>query len=80
MFGNTISKMNVSFQFYKDFDDELKHYFENRVNYLTGTVYYSYEDSPVDDDMKIILFNFYNFSGTPQAEEHKNKLQSLIKF
>lgn len=28
--------------------------------------------------MKIILFNYYNFAGTPQTEEHKNKLQSLL--
>ena len=64
--------------YYKDFDDELKRYFRNRVNYLTADVYYSYESQPIDDDMKIILFNFYNFSGTPQTEKHKNKLQSLI--
>ena len=32
-----------------------------------------------DDDMKIILFNFYNFAGTPQTEEHKEKLQNLLK-
>lgn len=22
--------------------------------------------------------NYYNFAGTPQTEEHKNKLQSLL--
>lgn len=64
--------------YYTDFDNELKLYFKNRVNRLTADVYYSYEDAPVDDDMKIILFNFYNFSGTPQTEKHKNKLQSLV--
>ena len=45
---------------------------------MTATVYYSYWDCEVNDDMKIILFNYYNFAGTPQTEEHKNKLQSLI--
>jgi hypothetical protein len=25
------------------------------------------------------LFNFYNFSGTPQTEEHKEKLERLLK-
>lgn len=69
--------------YFKDFDDELKRYFESRVNYLTADVYYSYGDendeSYINDDMKIILFNFYNFSGTPQTEKHKNKLQSLLK-
>lgn len=80
-FANNEFSININgkYVFYKDFDDELKRFFENRVNYLTGTIYYSYEDAPVDDDMKIILFNFYNFAGTPQAEEHKNKLQALIK-
>lgn len=60
-----------------DFDDESKIYFRTRVNYLTATVYYSYEDQPVTDDMKIILFNFYNFAGTMQTEEHKNRLQAF---
>ena len=68
--------------YFKDFDDDLKRYFKNRVNYLTADVYYSYGDENdelyINDDMKIILFNFYNFSGTPQTEKHKNKLQSLL--
>lgn len=65
--------------YFKDFDNEVKRFFESRVDYLTGTIYYSYDDCPLTDDMKIILFNFYNFAGTPQTEEHKNKLQTLIK-
>ena len=65
--------------YYKDFDDNLQHFFRNRVNYITAVIYYSYPDVPITDDMKIWLFNFYNFSGTPQTEEHKNKLQSLLK-
>ena len=68
--------------YFKDFDDDLKRYFKNRVNYLTADVYYSDGDENdelyINDDMKIILFNFYNFSGTPQTEKHKNKLQSLL--
>ena len=75
-----VNNQNV---YFKDFDAELKRFFKGRVNYLTGDVYYSYdnlelEDGKITDDMKIILFNFYNFAGTPQTEEHKNKLQSLI--
>ena len=72
-----VSGKNV---YFKDFDNELKRFFESRVNFLTGDVYYSYEnsDAEITDDMKIVLFNFYNFAGTPQTEEHKNKLQSLI--
>lgn len=65
--------------YFKDFDDKLQWFFESRANSMTALVYYSYPDVPVTDDMKIYLFNFYNFSGTPQTEEHKNKLQSLIK-
>jgi hypothetical protein len=69
--------------YFNDFDSELKRFFKGRVNYLTADIYYSYEDSEnneakITDDMKIILFNFYNFAGTPQTEKHKNKLQSLI--
>lgn len=64
--------------YYKDFDKKLRFFFDSRVNYLTATVYYSYPDIPVTDDMKICLFNFYNFSGTQQTEEHKNKLQKLL--
>lgn len=75
-----VNNQNV---YFKDFDSELKRFFRSRVNYLTGDVYYSYEnleleDGKITDDIKIILFNFYNFAGTPQTEEHKNKLQSLI--
>jgi hypothetical protein len=65
--------------YFKDFDPDLKHFFEMRVNYITAVVYYSYPDIPVTDDMKIWIFNFYNFSGTPQTEKHKNMLQSLLK-
>ena len=64
--------------YFKDFDDELKLYFSSRVDGFVATVYYSYDDNPLTDDMKIILFNYYNFSGTPQTEEHKNRLQSLL--
>ena len=65
--------------YFKDFDDDLKLYFTSRVNGFVATVYYSYDDNPITDDMKIILFNYYNFSGTPQTEEHKNMLKNLIK-
>lgn len=76
-FPIVVSGKNV---YFKDFDNELKRFFKSRVNFLTGDVYYSYEnsDAEITDDMKIVLFNFYNFAGTPQTEEHKNKLQSLI--
>lgn len=63
--------------YWRDFDEEARMFFKSRVNYITGTVYYSYEDNLVTDDMKIILFNFYNFAGTPQTEEHKNRLMAF---
>ena len=64
--------------YWKDFDKEMRIFFRSRVNSMTATVYYSYDDNPVTDDMKIVLFNYYNFAGTYQTEEHKNKLQSLL--
>ena len=65
--------------YFKDFDKDLQLLFERRVNWLTATVYYTYEDAPLTDDMKIILFNYYNFAGTPQTEAHKNMLNNFIK-
>ena len=65
--------------FYKDFDDELKIYFDRNLDRMEAIVYYSYPDNPITDDEKIAIFNFYNFTGTPQAEEHKIKLQNLLK-
>ena len=65
--------------YFKDFDKDLQRFFESRVNYLTAVVYYTYEDIPASDELKIKLFNFYNFAGTPQTDEHKKKLQSLLK-
>lgn len=64
--------------YFKDFDEELYYFFKSRVNSLTAIIYYSYRDTQIDDDMKIILFNYYNFAGTPQTESHKNKLQQLL--
>ena len=80
-FGNNEFPIQINGRdiYYKDFDKDTKMFFQSRVNYLTATVYYSYPDCLVDDDMKIILFNYYNFAGTPQTEEHKEKLQNLLK-
>lgn len=64
--------------YWKDFDKDSRQYFINRANGLTANVYYSYPNCKVTDEMLVILFNYYNFAGTPQAEEHKNRLQSLI--
>lgn len=64
--------------YWTEFDKETRMLFKSRVNNMIATIYYSYDDNPVTDDMKIVLFNYYNFAGTPQTEEHKNKLQSLL--
>ena len=46
---------------------------------LRVQLYYSYANDPITDDEKIIIFNHYNFAGTPQEESHKNKIQSFLK-
>ena len=65
--------------YFKDFDKDLQRFFESRVNYMTGTVYYTYPDIPASEDVLITLFNFYNFACTQQTEDHKNMLKNLIK-
>lgn len=62
-----------------DLSEDLRLLFQRRIGYMTATVYYSYFDMPITDDMKIALFNFYNFSGTPQTVEHKEMLQKLLE-
>ena len=64
---------------FNDLDSDLKTFFLRRLGYMTATVYYSYFDMPITDDMKITLFNFYNFAGTPQTVEHKQMLQKLLE-
>lgn len=65
--------------YWKDFDKESRMYFKSRANVLNANIYYSYPDCKVTDEMLVILFNYYNFAGTPQAESHKEKLQSLLE-
>lgn len=62
-----------------DFDESAKRHFKSRLSSITAVVYYTYDDDNLTDDDKIRLFNFYNFSGTPQTEEHKNTLKKLLK-
>jgi hypothetical protein len=45
---------------------------------IRAQIYYSYENDPITDDEKIVIFNHYNFAGTPQEEEHKNRLYSFL--
>ena len=80
-FLNNEFPVEIGFEkyYYKDFDDKLKTYFNRNLDMMEAIFYYSYPDNPITDDEKIQIFNFYNFTGTPQAEEHKIKLQSLLK-
>ena len=80
-FLNNEFPVEIGFEkyYYKDFDDELKTYFNQNLDRMEAIFYYSYPDSPITDDEKIQIFNFYNFTGTQQAEEHKIKLQGLLK-
>jgi len=61
-----------------DFDEDAKRYFKSRISCITAVVYYIYDDDNLTDDDKIRLFNFYNFAGTPQTEEHKNMLKGFL--
>lgn len=62
--------------FFKDLDSDTQHQINAR-NSLEGEIYYSYDDEKITDDQKIALFNFYNFAGTPQESEHRDKLMKL---
>lgn len=66
-----------------DFDHDAHIFFIRRISCLTANVYYA-SNNPgepwyISDDMKIILFNFYNFAGTQQEESHKEMLQNFLK-
>ena len=66
-----------------DFDYDTRIFFIRQISCLTANVYYA-GDNPeepwyISDDMKIILFNFYNFAGTQQEESHKEMLQNFLK-
>lgn len=64
--------------FYRDFSEDLKIFFRSRVNSFVGRVYYSDFQDPMPDKVKVLIFNYYNFSGTPQTEAHKNRLMGII--
>lgn len=64
--------------YWKDFDGDMKYHMNCRNPILTE-LYYSYDEQPITDEEKIIIFNHYNFTGTPQEVAHKELLQSLIR-
>lgn len=63
--------------YWKNLDVDAKYQINRRVN-MTYTAYYSYYDELITDDEKIILFNYYNFAGTPQEESHRNMLLDAL--
>lgn len=66
--------------YYDDFSDELKRFFEVSVNYFTGSVYYSDKTfNKLSDKTLVLIFNYYNFSGTPQTKQHKDMLAGLLQ-
>ena len=77
--GEIGMKMNGRTVFFSEFDKEAKFFFRHRANSIIATVYYCGDDIPMTDAQKIQLFNYYNFSGTPQTEDHKNMLRDLLK-
>ena len=78
LLGDMYLEVNGVHYYIKDLSEDLRLLFYRRISYLTATVYYSYFNMAITDNMKIALFNFYNFSGTPQTAEHKNMLHNLI--
>lgn len=78
LLGEICLEVNGISYYIKDLSEGLRLLFYRRISYLTATIYYSYFDMEITDDMKIAIFNFYNFSGTPQTAEHKNMLHNLL--
>lgn len=75
-------KINGEMVCFDSFDKDVKNFFIQKICFLTANIYYAYDDpkdpSYMSDDVKIILFNFYNFAGTQQDEAHKNMLQCFL--
>lgn len=74
--------INGGYYTFSSFDHDAQLMFEREISYLTATVYYA-SDLKTDkwymsDYTKIVLFNFYNFAGTPQEKDHKDMLQHLL--
>ena len=59
--------------YFKDLNDDLKYEIDSRFSFR-GDLGYSYWDAPISDDDKITWFNQINFAGTPQDQEHMEKL------
>ena len=68
---------------FNSFDRDVRLRFKRELMFIKATVYYASDNATesdyISDDMKIIIFNYYNFAGTPQEESHKNMLYNLLK-
>jgi len=62
--------------YYNELPQEMKNHI-NRFSFQ-GSVAYSYYNEPISDDDKIRWFEQLNFGGTPQDEEHINKLKKSL--
>lgn len=60
--------------------NELVSEIQNKIFYWspTATIAYSYWHDKISDNDLINWFNLLNFAGTPQEEEHRNRLNSLL--
>ena len=60
--------------------DNLPPVYQNRINdnrNFKWNIYYSYTDDPLTDDDLIYLYEFTNFLGTPQDQEHIKNIKNL---
>lgn len=63
--------------YFRDLDKNAQYNITSRMS-PDVMFYYSYDDDPITDDEKIIIFNFFNFGGTPQEDAHREKLQNAL--
>lgn len=63
--------------YWRDLDQDAKYHISNRVS-IRYNVYYSYDDQPITDDEKILIFSMFNFSGTLQDKKHRLRLLKAI--
>lgn len=63
--------------YFKDIDSNAQYNIVDRM-VPNALVYYSYDDDPITDDEKILIFNFFNFSGSQQEKNHRNLLKKCL--
>lgn len=63
--------------YFRDLDKNAQYNITFRMS-PDAIFYYSYDNDPITDEEKIIIFNFFNFGGTPQEDAHREKLQNAL--